>query len=106
MFQPGEEIRWEEVILLRVTSVWKIRASDSLTNSLQPASIDRQMLQRNVQRTMDIVFQFLDIAAFLNSLFTWQYPLRSVIGLVVYVIIGLDCQTSESSLTCIFSLLL
>ena len=64
------------------------------------------MLQRNVQRTMDIVFQFLDIAAFLNSLFTWQYPLRSVIGLVVYVIIGLYCQTSESSLTCIFSLLL
>jgi len=64
MFQPGEEIRWEE-----------------------PASIDRQMLQRNVQRTMDIVFQFMDIAAFLNSLFTWQYPLRSVIGLVVYVII-------------------
>ena len=46
------------------------------------------MLQRNVQRTMDIVFQFMDIAAFLNSLFTWQYPLRSVIGLVVYVIIG------------------
>ena len=37
---------------------------------------------------MDIVFQFMDIAAFLNSLFTWKYPLRSVIGLVIYVIIG------------------
>lgn len=69
--------------------LFKVISKNQFQSYFQPASIDRQMLQRNVQRTMDIVFHFMDIAAFLNSLFTWQYPLRSVIGLVVYIIIGI-----------------